>query len=61
MSRYRLSCEAAADIDHIGAHGISRFGLEQTLKYHLGLESRFELLAQFFRMGTPIYDLRPSL
>ena len=61
MSHYRLSREAAADIDYIGARGISRFGLEQALKYHLGLESRFELLAQFPRMGTPIYDLRPGL
>jgi len=40
---------------------ITRFGLAQALKYHLGLESRFELLAQFPRMGTPSYDLRLGL
>ena len=58
MPSYRLSREAAADIDNIGAYGVTRFGLAQALKYHLGLESRFELLAQFPRMGAPSYDLR---
>lgn len=61
MPSYRLSREAASDIDFIGHYGITRFGLEQALKYHLGLESRLELLAQFPRMGTPTYDLQPGL
>jgi toxin ParE1/3/4 len=35
--------------------------LAQALKYHLALESRFELLAQFPRIGLPTYDLFPGL
>jgi plasmid stabilization system protein ParE len=31
------------------------------LKYHLAIESRFELLAQFPRIGLPTYDLLPGL
>ena len=61
MPSYRLSAEAAADIAAIGDYGIATFGLAQALKYHLGLESRFELLGQFPRIGTPTYDLRPGL
>jgi toxin ParE1/3/4 len=57
----RLSVEAAADISNIAHYGISTFGLAQALKYHSGLESRFELLAQFPRIGTPTYDLRSGL
>ena len=47
MPSYRLSAEAAADIAAIGDYGIATFGLAQALKYHLGLESRFELLGHF--------------
>ena len=61
MPRYRLSRLAVVDIEGINDYGISRFGLEQALKYHVGLESRFELLTLFPRMGTPSYDLRPGL
>jgi toxin ParE1/3/4 len=61
MPSYRLSAEAAADIAAIGDYGIATFGLAQALKYHLALESRFELLGQFPRIGTPTYDLRPGL
>jgi toxin ParE1/3/4 len=61
MPGYKLSTEAAADIEAIGNYGIKTFGLTLSLKYHLALESRFELLAQFPRMGTPTYDLRPGL
>jgi toxin ParE1/3/4 len=61
MPSYRLSAEAAVDIEAIGRHGMGTFGLAQALKYHVALESRFELLAQFPRIGTPTYDLRPGL
>ena len=61
MPSFRLSSEAAADVEAIGDYGIATFGLAQTLKYHLALESRFELLGQFPRIGMPTYDLRPGL
>jgi toxin ParE1/3/4 len=61
MPSYRLSAEALADIRAIRDYGIATFGLAQALKYHLALESRFELLGQFPRIGTPTYDLRPGL
>ena len=58
---YKLSAEAVADIEHIGDFGFKMFGLTQALKYHAGLESRFELLAQLPRVGLPTYDLRQGL
>jgi toxin ParE1/3/4 len=58
---YKLSAEATADVEKIIEDGILAFGLTQALKYHLGLESRFELLAQFPRIGAPTYDLRSGL
>ena len=61
MPSFRLSVEAATDIEAIGDYGIATFGLTQALKYHLALESRFELLGQFPRIGMPTYDLRPGL
>ena len=62
MPSYRLTVAAARDLDAIGEYGIETFGLtQQALKYHVALESRFELLAQFPRIGTPTYDLKPGL
>jgi toxin ParE1/3/4 len=61
MSGFKLSVEAVADLVAIGDYGMKTFGLAQALKYHLALESRFELLAQFPRIGMPSYDLRPGL
>ena len=61
MPSFKLSAEAAADVEAIGDYGITTFGLAQALKYHLALESRFELLGQFPRLGIPTYDLRPGL
>jgi toxin ParE1/3/4 len=61
MPGYKLSVEAAADLESIGDFGVATFGLAQALRYHLALESRFELLAQFPRIGLPTYDLLPGL
>jgi toxin ParE1/3/4 len=61
MPSHRLSHEAVADIEFIGDFGIRTFGLTQALKYHVGLESRFELLSEFPRIGSPCYDLQPGL
>lgn len=61
MPGHRLSREAVADIEAIGDYGIETFGLTQALKYHVGLESRFDLLSEFPRIGSPCYDLRPGL
>ena len=61
MPSFRLSAEAAADVEAIGDYGIATFGIPQALKYHLALESRFELLGEFPRLGMPTYDLRPGL
>lgn len=61
MPNFRLSKRAASDIEQIGDYGIANFGLTQALKYHLGLDSRFEMLAEYPRIGTPSYDLRRGL
>jgi toxin ParE1/3/4 len=61
MPSYKLSEEAALDVEFIVEDGLREFGLNQALKYHLGLESRFELLALFPRIGLPTYDVRPGL
>ena len=61
MPSYKLSEEAALDVEFIIDDGLREFGINQALKYHLGLESRFELLAQFPRIGLPTYDVRPGL
>jgi toxin ParE1/3/4 len=61
MPSYELSVEAAVDIESIGDEGMASFGFAQALKYQLALESRFELLAQFPRIGMPTYDLLPGL
>jgi toxin ParE1/3/4 len=61
MPGCKLSVEAAADLESIGDFGVATFGLAQALRYHLALESRFELLAQFPRIGLPTYDLLPGL
>ena len=61
MPEYRLSNAAVADIETIGMEGVGQFGFAQALKYHAGLESRFELIAQFPRIGHPAYDLEPGL
>jgi plasmid stabilization system protein ParE len=60
MPSYELSIEAAADLESIGDFGVTRFGLAQALKYQLALESRFELLAQFPRMGAPTFMPAPT-
>jgi toxin ParE1/3/4 len=61
MPSFRLSAEAAADVEAIGDYSITIFGLARALKYHLALESHFELLGQFPRLGIPTYDLRTGL
>jgi toxin ParE1/3/4 len=61
MSGFKLSVEAAGDLVAIGEYGMKTFGFAQSLKYHLALESRFELLAQFPRIGMPSYDLLSGL
>ena len=61
MPAYSLSIEAVADVTAITEDEIKTFGIAQALKYHLGIESRFDLLAQFPRIGLPTYDLRSGL
>jgi toxin ParE1/3/4 len=61
MPGYRLSIEAAADSIRSETTASPISGLSQALKYYLALESRFELLAQFPRIGLPTYDLFPGL
>jgi toxin ParE1/3/4 len=61
MQSYRLSREAIADIEAIGDHGLATFGVNQTLKYHLGLEHCFGLLADFPDIGRASDELRPGL
>jgi toxin ParE1/3/4 len=61
MPAYRLSNATVADLEAIGSYGFETFGTTQALKYQLAIEARFEMLAQFPRIGVPTYDLLPGL
>ena len=62
MPSYRLSSRGCRDVEAIGDYGYRPPSVWRRLsKYHLALESRFELLGQFPRIGMPTYDLRPGL
>lgn len=61
MLSYKISVAAAADLDLIGEFGIRNFGLDQALRYHRGLEQRFELLARHPGSGASSAELRPGL
>ena len=47
MASYKLSNEAALDIEHIFEFGFDTFGLDQALIYQKNLEARFSELADF--------------
>ena len=47
MASYKLSNEAALDIESILEFGIDTFGLDQALLYHASLEARLSELADF--------------
>jgi plasmid stabilization system protein ParE len=56
-----VSAAASADLVAIATFGIDTFGERQAELYQARLETTFELLAMFPRMGLPTYDLREGL
>ena len=61
MPSYRLSAEAAVDVERIAEFTVGTFGALQAVKYHASLERTFQLLAEFPRIGLPAYDVRAGL
>ena len=49
--RYRLTIEAAADLERILAEGVERFGEAQALKYQSSISRLFDTLAAMPRIG----------
>ncbi len=57
---YRLSKEAANDIDNILTYSITHFGLENAEAYYQSLDNCLELLGRNPEMGTAVDDLRKA-
>jgi len=57
---YRLSKEAANDIDNILTHSITHFGLEQAEAYYQSLKNCLALLGENPEMGSSADDLRKN-
>ena len=55
---YKLSKEAANDIDDILSYSITHFGLEQTETYYQSLDNCLELLGNNPERGASVDDLR---
>ena len=55
MASYKLSHEAASDIERIFEFGMDAFGLDQALLYHKELEARLSELADF-PLHYPVVD-----
>ena len=58
MAEYRLSERARLDLIAIYDFTESHFGGYQAEAYIAGLERSFSLLADFPRIGQPMYELR---
>jgi len=61
MPDFKLSSAAFDDLVDISDFGIRHFGRLQAAGYHAKLETTFDLLARFLRIGLPTYDLRDGL
>ena len=60
-NKYRLTPNAAADIDEIAAYTLDTWGQQQTRKYISELEKRFVWLAQQPTAGRDRDDIRLGL
>jgi|AntRauTorckE5430_2_1112549.scaffolds.fasta_scaffold01404_3 toxin ParE1/3/4 len=61
MREVEISNQADEDIEAIFDYSTERFGLEQTIKYLLYLESKFDFLAQNPMTGKIRNELKTSL
>ncbi len=61
MAVYRLSPQAADDLDGIYAYTILNFGLEQAQDYLMGLHSHLQTLAAHPMYGRSASQLAPGL
>jgi len=60
MAGYRLSERADADYESIYIYGLLNFGLEQADVYAIGMQSRFEQLANQPLLYPAIDHVRPG-
>jgi toxin ParE1/3/4 len=60
-SSYRLTEQAAADLDNIASYTIERFGLAQARRYSEGLFKVFDLLVTFPLMGLDQRHIVPDM
>ena len=58
---YRLTNEAAADLEAIAEQGVVMFGRLQAVSYHASLVRTFEVLADFPGIALPSDNLKPGL
>ena len=61
MAAYRISVQAALDLDEIYEFTIMNFGLRQAQGYLNGLRERFALIAQQPMLGRSADQLAPNL
>lgn len=61
MARYRLSRLASDDISHIFLDGLARFGLAQADRYHAGLATVFDFLADHPQAARLREEIRPPV
>lgn len=61
MPRYTLSREAENDIEEIFDFGEYKFGHEQAIKYLIGLQEHFELLAKNPKIGKQRSEIKKGL
>src|SRR5262245_61260155 len=58
---YKLSLAAINHIDAIVAYTDDAFGENQTAAYMAGLESSFDLLVKFPRIGAAVFEVKNGL
>ncbi|BBP42320.1 type II toxin-antitoxin system RelE/ParE family toxin [Thiosulfativibrio zosterae] len=56
---YKLTHEAAQDIESLLFHGMLNFGIELAINYHQRLFQMFELIAQFPEISRERIELSP--
>ncbi|MCQ8782985.1 type II toxin-antitoxin system RelE/ParE family toxin [Mangrovibrevibacter kandeliae] len=58
---YRLTDQAAEDVQHIYTEGSRLFGLEQAGRYHARLRQTFEVLAHFPELARERLEITPAV
>ena len=61
MAAYSLTRKAAADLDGIYEYSILNFGAKQAQDYLLGLQGRFQVLAENSMLGRSAAEVEPDL